>query len=469
MDARIVHPKEGNNTWHGRRRSGRRRHDRAHVSDILRPPNACSRPRFVPKQAAYLGWQTAEKVLACCAKRSSGNGICADMRDFTLRVLRPGNPGNIMMMYLTAHRMQKILGFGTIANVNIPIFGIAIPDKNTHGTFGLHDRESTNAKFLGAFQFTGYKSAVENSDSAFLCFEAYYQNIENFYDRANFDYDILFPPILDQNEFGREDQLVISIRGGEILTALHRNYTLLPINFYQHVIAQTGLEPVFFGQLTDSPYLADLRQAFPKAKFIAGKNPAFDFDFLRRSKNIVISVSTFSWMASWLSNAERIFLPITGMLNPKQQQSTMLLPHNDPRYTFFQFPLNYALPVERYREYLDPIQDLWHPISSGGIMTKPPTIEKSLDNYMACFDPQEYLQIYPHGKAAYDQYGYPGLMNDFTETGFWHGRNPCLVDERFYTRTYPLAAMEIAKGLYVDVMHHYSEVGRHLGYKIKQP
>jgi hypothetical protein len=408
-------------------------------------------------------------MLAYRAKHSSGNGIRVDMRDFILRVLRPGNPGNIMMMYLTAHRMQKILGFGTITNVNIPIFGIALPDKNTHGIFGLHDRESTNAKLFGALQFNGYKRVIETSDSAFLSLEAYYQNLENFYDRSSFDYDALFPPMMDQNEFGREDQLVISIRGGEVLTALHPNYTLLPLNFYQHVITQTGLEPVFFGQLTDSPYLTDLRRTFPKAKFVAGKTPAFDFDYLRKSKNIVISVSTFAWMASWLSDADRIFLPITGMLNPKQQQSTMLLPRNDLRYTFFQFPVNYALPVERYRDYLDPIQDLWHPMGAHGIAAKPSPVEKSLDDYMACFDAQEYLQMYPHGKQPYDQYGYPGLMNEFTETGFWQGRNPCMVDEGFYTRTYPLAAMEIARGLYVDAMHHYSEVGRHLGYRIKQP
>jgi hypothetical protein len=392
-------------------------------------------------------------------------GISAEMRDFTLRLLRRGNPGNLMMMYLTMHRLQKLLGFGELANVHIPIFGIDIPDRNLAGTIGLHDRESTNGRTLGAFPFNGYKTAIENSNAAFLMFEAYYQHVGNFYDRRNFSYDQMFPRMENQNEHGHEDQLVISIRGGEILGAIHPNYTLLPISFYQRIIWQTSLEPVFFGQLTESPYMADLRKAFPTAQFIPGKNPQFDFDFLRKSKNIVVSVSTFSWMAAWLSDAEKIFLPITGMLNPRQQPS-MLIPSNDPRYRFFQFPVNYCLPVARYREYLDPIEDLWRPVSEEFILASVPKPERSLGKYMACFDPEHYVRVCPNGQELYNLYGFSGLMNDFTDSGFWQGRLPCAIDEGFYTRTYPLAAMEISKGVYLDAMHHYSEVGRHLGYKI---
>lgn len=71
-----------------------------------------------------------------------------------------------------------------------------------------------------------------------------------------------------------------------------------------------------------------------------------DFAALRNSKNIVVSVSTFSWLAAWLSNADRIFMPLTGFYNPAQYSRAHLIPSGDPRYVYYQFPINYAVKDE---------------------------------------------------------------------------------------------------------------------------
>ena len=139
----------------------------------------------------------------------------------------------------------------------------------------------------------------------------------------------------------------------EILAGVHPPYVLLPVEFYRDVIRETGLKPVFFGQLTPSPYLDSLRQAFPRARFISGKGAIHDFETIRRSRNIIISVSTFAWLAAWLSEADQVIMPLAGLFNPVfgdlYGDGHNLIPLADPRYVFYLFPLNVAAGSRKLR------------------------------------------------------------------------------------------------------------------------
>src|SRR6185437_3810679 len=125
---------------------------------------------------------------------------------------------------------------------------------------------------------------------------------------------------------------------------VHPDYTLIPVEFYTALVAETGLRPVFMGQIGANSYIERLRRAFPDARFIPSRGPLRDFEIIRRSRNVIVSVSTFSWLAAWLSDADRIFLPMTGFYNPAQFPEIDLLPLHDPRYRFYLFPVNYAVP-----------------------------------------------------------------------------------------------------------------------------
>lgn len=137
-----------------------------------------------------------------------------------------------------------------------------------------------------------------------------------------------------------DDELLFHIRGGDILQGAHSDYHPIPFNYYHYLIETTGLKPVFMGQIGDEPYSKDLKKEFAQYRFLEPQNVITDFETLRRAKNVGISGSSFSWMATWLSkDAENIYFPITAFLNQKLRPDIDLIPVNDVRYHFYQFPV----------------------------------------------------------------------------------------------------------------------------------
>jgi hypothetical protein len=114
----------------------------------------------------------------------------------------------------------------------------------------------------------------------------------------------------------------------------------LPISYYQGLINETGLAPVFIGQLETDWYTKALRSAFPQARWIAGGSWLHDFQTIRNATTVSISVSTFAWLATWLSSrTTKIYLPALGIFNQEQRPDIDLLPTDDPRYELRPFPL----------------------------------------------------------------------------------------------------------------------------------
>ena len=137
---------------------------------------------------------------------------------------------------------------------------------------------------------------------------------------------------------GRDHELVINVRGAETLDAVHPDYAPLPLAYYRYLVACTGLAPVFMGQLGDDPYSTALRGAFPEARFLPSFGAMADFEVLRSSRHVAASVSTFSWLACWMSDAQSVHLPVSGILDPLQRPDIALLPLHDPRYRFYEAP-----------------------------------------------------------------------------------------------------------------------------------
>jgi hypothetical protein len=63
-----------------------------------------------------------------------------------------------------------------------------------------------------------------------------------------------------------------------------------------------------------------------------------DFNALRASANLVLSVSSYAWWAGWLSNASQIFFPIAGIFDQVRARQRPLAWQQDlwvddePRY-----------------------------------------------------------------------------------------------------------------------------------------
>jgi Fe-S cluster biosynthesis and repair protein YggX len=78
-----------------------------------------------------------------------------------------------------------------------------------------------------------------------------------------------------------------------------------------------------------------LKNEFPDAQTIGGDSTVEDFSTLRRARNVALAVSTFSWLATYLSrSAERIHLPVAGHFDPLFMPESDRLPIDDQRYIF---------------------------------------------------------------------------------------------------------------------------------------
>ena len=146
------------------------------------------------------------------------------------------------------------------------------------------------------------------------------------------------------------NELVCPVRGAETLGAIHPGYTLIPTSFYKELREKTGRRLAFVGQLGDDPYSKQLRESFPNDIFLESNGALADFQTIRKARHIVLPVSTFAWLAAWMSDAEQIHLPVFGLYNPARWPKHDLLPIGEPRYRFYQFPIQDAVPVEEFEQ-----------------------------------------------------------------------------------------------------------------------
>ncbi len=152
-----------------------------------------------------------------------------------------------------------------------------------------------------------------------------------------------------------DSEILIHIRGEDVLTGYHPKYFPLPMSNYEFLVENTGLSPVFIGQLDDNFYTELIHKRFPGARFLPPSSPVTDFETIRNAHHVALSISSFSWLAAWISpSLENIHMPVCGMFDP-QRAKTMLLPVHDQRYSFYDvpFPSMHSRQSLNFSEYLD--------------------------------------------------------------------------------------------------------------------
>jgi hypothetical protein len=383
-----------------------------------------------------------------------------------VHVGRLGNLANHMIQYMTALKLASALGNCAIAGIDLPEWGIDVPSLPiSERSLVIMEEGRVENVTHGLIDFDGIEALIRDHKYEDVCIMTYCQNVGNLLSRDF--YNAIFVSDTEHIKGYGDDILVCNIRGGDILDGHHGDYVLLPIEYYKMLVETTGLNPVFFGQISENPYIDELRRAFPMAPFVPGTSPIIDFEILRRSCNIAICVSTFSWLAAWLSQAKRIFMPLTGLFNPFQHSRGWLVPVGDTRYKFDLFPANYAVSVEDFRNAHDPLRESWRPIAHDALehlLRAAPRHARNKDRAIEASDEDFYLNCYRDIATAVADGRLKCGLDHFITNGFSEHRSPLFVDERWYTRTYPQAALEIGRGEYEDPTHHYAEVGALLGY-----
>ena len=293
----------------------------------------------------------------------------------------------------------------------------------------------------------------------------YVQHMDNFLS-ANI-YRRVFVDSEPQTGLIADDELLINVRGNEILGGGAPDYLLIPVDYFQEIVRETGLRPVIMGQLTPGPYLDELRAALPEARLVPSLGTMKDFSLIRSARNIVISVSTFSWLAAWLSEARQIFMPVAGVFSPFQRPDIDLLPLDDPRYRFDLFPVYFAAPAAEMLAHLRSLRGAWRRMPSDKLrrlIRERPRFPVDLDKVAEFFDEEYYLRTYWDVNGAKQSGAVPSGFEHFMRAGHKESREPLELDRAWYCRRYPIAGMEIGQGDYANCHHHYVEIGAARGY-----
>jgi len=364
-----------------------------------------------------------------------------------------------MFQYMVALKFATLVPGCRISNVLLPEWGIAYPPlalpDSVEAAAGLHeiDLPQLAGRVVGGAARGIVYSGIGLHMANFLAAESY---------RAAFR-SAAAPPF----RFGGED-LVCPLGSEASPEDTGPFHPLTPVEFYREIIEETGRRPVFVGQAVPPPYLDLLRNAFPAARFEAAGDPLLDFQAIRQAKSIVVGVNSFAWLAAWLSQAERIFMAVSGLFNPMQYPFVDLLPFGDTRYLFQLFPINYAVPLPYLAVAHGHIAPFWRPVSHDAlqrrIMEAPrfdPPDPVILDNFDADF----YLSSNPDLLQLLGAGNTEGARAHYLLLGIREQRMPFRLAPAWYAARYPMAAFEVGQGDYANFAHHYIAVGRDRGYR----
>lgn len=377
-----------------------------------------------------------------------------------------GNIGNCILQYFISLRLEQHLGqldlvthndyvWNTISGWELPI---SFEPQSLINPYSIRRDFTTISQKASAFLISGC-----NSISIETCSIGFDEFPEISCGRSSIP-RFSIPDYLLPND----EEILINIRGGNILAGIHRDYVTPPASYYKHVINKSGKKPYFFGQIGNDAYSDHLRNSFPLARFERGMSPSIDFEILRRAKFLVVAPSTFSLIATWLSEAEQIFFPVIGGFNPFQRPDSSNLPFDDPRYDFTLFPyflmekIENALP--RLEKGLSGFEDVTHSALKdriSGTETTSPTIDQALK----VFDSSFYENNYSDVITAVQSGKVKNPTEHYIRRGFRRNRQPCKFDNIFYANSYTDATKLVGHGYYRTLLDHFIIEGFYLGYK----
>lgn len=348
-----------------------------------------------------------------------------------ISVVPHGRLANRMIAYVCAYTFGLSLGVDIEWNVGLPEWGMNFDADlhrrltgNGHSSLILHDKDLLS----GADALVLYQSR----DFSAVVFDGLFQRRPLFAapDRIRAIFSEAASPATEGSHFDfADDELAIHIRSGDIVNGVSW-YPLVPISFYRSLVDMTQLKPAFIGQFEENRYCREILDAFPGARVAPPASPVVDFNRIRRAKNIAISVSTYSWLAAWLSHARTIHYPLLGFLHPKCLRYGMhgfggidLTPIDDIRYRYHLFPHLKGSHEDDFLDFTNPLGPISKEI--------PVSVVKRLQG--------------PDPGPTVTELSVP-------------------FNEPWYLKKYLLAAWEISEGWYADAASHFALIGRQRGY-----
>jgi len=218
------------------------------------------------------------------------------------------------------------------ALVSKPVYEITDSTRNfsTKEQMGKF-RPEEEAAVAAKYQFNPEPGDDLPDKDIILC--GYFQHYKYYKDHKSFIRSLLYRLYQRQlEEYPSRNDLVAHYRGTDI-------HLQTPPEYYLHALnAEKDYDK--FHIVTEDPANAAVQYLYntinkqkPNSAFIRSTDVVDDFLFLMHAHRILMSVSTFSWMAAWLSDAEKIYFPVDNYLYNKRGDQRLIV-DNEPRYTY---------------------------------------------------------------------------------------------------------------------------------------
>ena len=253
-------------------------------------------------------------------------------------ILRPhGRLGNHILQWVTGQTLARMVPGLTLHNYTLPDWGLRDDGFRRRQWFlPAITQQDTDLGAVAALMRAG-----EMPLARLWCMVL---QADMWGDAARFR--TLLPLSGQAVETAGAGEILLNVRADEILRARHRDYGPIPLGFYTGVLKNTGLRPVFMGQLGNDAYSGLLRERFADARFLPSQGVLGDFEAMRQARHLALSVSTFSWAAGWLSEAESVHMPLLGFYNPAQRPDISLIPQGDRRFSYYGFGVRHWVASE---------------------------------------------------------------------------------------------------------------------------
>jgi hypothetical protein len=154
----------------------------------------------------------------------------------------------------------------------------------------------------------------------------YYQDYRYYRGRREFVSRLLTTPPPPRVP-GPHD-IVLNFRGTDL------SWAQMPPSYYRWILDSETFDKLWI--VTEDPGHQTVTTLLRRyAGEVQSLGAVADFQFVRAARKVLMSVSTFAWMAAWLSEADRIYFPL-GSPYPLFDQSAdrRLIVFDDPRYVY---------------------------------------------------------------------------------------------------------------------------------------
>jgi hypothetical protein len=112
---------------------------------------------------------------------------------------------------------------------------------------------------------------------------------------------------------------------------------------------------------------------------------------------------------------------------------------------------------------------LMTPAMIAELRARRPRFGGPLELFQMHFDEAFYLAQNAAVRAAVAAGAFKSGFEHYQDQGYFERLAPFRLDRAWYSREYPLAAIEVSQGDFADFHHHYLAIGRLRGYRPFRP